>query len=577
VSGLRVERDVVVRTRDGVGLATDVYVPDADQPSPAILVRTPYGRDLSLLGSDLATFTRAGYAIVIQDTRGRSGSEGSFNPFAHERDDGADVITWIAAQDWCNGDVAMIGSSYYGATQWLAAAAAPDALRAIVPQITSDSYYEGWCYQGGALHLGFLLYWTLGLLVLADVARMARLGQPGAHRFGEVIAALDGIEELYRKTPLIDQLPQADLAPYYGEWLSHPSYDGFWQATAPRERYADVTVPSFNIGGWYDLFLPGTLRNYVGMKAAGGSPAARRPRLMIGPWAHGLVGGEFPTWRFGTSANSMMAGITGMQLKFLDHHLKGEPTELEERPVRLFVMGSNSWRDELDWPLPDTDYRRFYLHSKGRAGAALDDGSLSAQSPHDEPPDAYLYDPRDPVPTLGGATFLPGFLIGANSGPRDQQLLERRRDILCFTTATLDRDLEVTGPVTLLLFASSSATDTDFTGKLVDVHPDGQAILLTDGILRARYRDSTSAPEALQPGTVYELKIDLQATSNVFMRGHRLRLEISSSNFPRFDRNTNSGGIIARESECDFVTAVNHVFHDDQRPSHLVLPVIDRG
>jgi uncharacterized protein len=211
------------------------------------------------------------------------------------------------------------------------------------------------------------------------------------------------------------------------------------------------------------------------------------------------------------------------------------------------------------------------------AGASPSDGELSYEKPADEPPDAYLYDPRDPVPTTGGQTFLPGFLIGANSGPRDQRGIEQRRDVLCFTTRAFEHDTQVIGPVTLVLFASSSAIDTDFTGKLVDVHPDGRALVLTEGIIRARYRDSLSEPTPLEPGMAYELTIDLQATANVFKRGHRLRLDISSSNFPRFDRNTNTGGVIAEEDESEFVVAVNRVFHDRERPSHLLLPVIDRG
>lgn len=564
--------------RDGIGLATDIFRPDERRALPAVLLRTPYGRDTSVLASDLAALTRAGYVVVVQDTRGRFGSEGRFDPFAAEGADGAEAIAWAASQGWCTGDVAMIGSSYFGATQWLAAAERPEALRAIVPQITSDSYYHGWSYEGGALQLGFLLSWTLGNLVLADAARLAQAGRPGGERLQEVIASVDGIERLYRQTPVAEQMIFTDLAPYYRDWLAHPTYDDFWRATAPRERRLDVTVPSLNIGGWFDCFLGGTLRNYLGMKAAGGSPAARKPRLVIGPWAHGMMGGEFQEQRFGATANSMLAGITALQIRFLDRHVKGDRDALsDERPVRLFVMGANVWRDEIDWPLPDTDYRRLYLHSRGSAGSDLSDGELLTVAPADDPPDAYSYDPRDPVPTVGGATFLPGLLIGANSGPRDQRGVEQRRDVLCFTTQPLDHDMEVTGPVGLVLFASSTAIDTDFTGKLVDVHPDGRALLVTDGILRARYRNSTSAPEPLLPGEVYEFAIDLQATANVFKRGHRVRLEISSSNFPRFDRNTNSGGTIAEEDESAFVVAVNHVFHDRGRPSHLVLPVIDRG
>jgi uncharacterized protein len=239
-------------------------------------------------------------------------------------------------------------------------------------------------------------------------------------------------------------------------------------------------------------------------------------------------------------------------------------------------MGANTWRHEDDWPLPDTAFTPYYLHSNGQANTLNGDGALSSEKPSDEPEDVYLYDPRNPVPTRGGATFLPGLQVGANAGPRDQRYVEQRPDILCYTSEPLDQPLEVTGPVSLVLYASSSALDTDFTGKLVDVAPDGRATTLTDGILRARYRESMSEQKLLEPGKVYELHLDLWATANLFRAGHRIRLEVSSSNFPRFDRNTNTGGTIAEDSPNDLTQAINRVFHDRSRPSHLILPVISR-
>jgi hypothetical protein len=244
--------------------------------------------------------------------------------------------------------------------------------------------------------------------------------------------------------------------------------------------------------------------------------------------------------------------------------------------VKIFVMGADAWREEADWPLPDTDWQCWYLHSAGRAGRDLEDGTLDTRTPGSEPHDAYLYDPHDPVPTVGGATFLPGLFVAANAGPRDQRAIEARADVLTYTSAVLTRDLEVTGPVRLVLYVRSDAPDTDFTGKLCDVYPDGRAMILTDGILRARYRESFTAPRPLRAGEIYRLEIDLVATANVFRAGHRIRLEVSSSNFPRFDRNTNTGGVIARESAADFRIAHNEIWHDERHASHLVLPVIAR-
>jgi len=288
--------------------------------------------------------------------------------------------------------------------------------------------------------------------------------------------------------------------------------------------------------------------------------------------------GVYPARNFGLMAHDGVADVTAMQIRWFDHFLKGEANGvLDEAPVKVFVMGPDVWREEADWPLPDTDWQQWYLHSAGSAGTKAEDGVLSPRAPGQEAPDSYLYDPRDPVPTVGGASFLPGLFIAANAGPRDQREVEQRADVLCYTSAMLERDLEVTGPVRLVLYVSSSALDTDFTGKLVDVHPDGTALILTDGILRARYREILSAPQLMTPGEVYRLEIDLVATANVFAVGHRIRLEVASANFPRFDRNTNTGGVIATETEADFVRATNTVWHDELRASHLVLPVIARA
>ena len=296
-----------------------------------------------------------------------------------------------------------------------------------------------------------------------------------------------------------------------------------------RESYAAITVPALNMGGWYDLFLKGTLANYAGMKEHGGSDLARRhQRLVIGPWAHGPMAGWFPQRSYGLMAGTDASDITGLQLRWFDWLLRGQETGIAaEKPVRLFIMGANVWRDEDDWPLPDTHYVDYFLHSGGQANTAAGDGLLSTEPAASEPEDVYLYDPRDPVPTEGGGTFLPGLSIGANAGPRDQRAVETRRDVLCYTSPILSSPVEVTGPVRLVLHASSSAPDTDFTGKLVDVSPDGRADNVADGILRARYRDSLSEPAPLVPGEVYEVTVDLVATANVFAAGHRIRLEVS--------------------------------------------------
>ena len=571
---LTIEKHLQVPMRDGVMLATDVYRPAGAGPFPVVMMRLPYNKEqpvLLFLAGDILRVAQAGYAVVVQDCRGTWASEGEFSPYFQEAEDGADAIAWAAAQVWSTGEVGMMGASYYGATQWLAATQAPPALKAIAPFITTDQYHEKWTYQGGAFQLGFMLQWASVTFGVAEAVRRVMRGAGDAAGVRSAIGAADAVAANYWHLPLCELPEVANLTPYVKDWLAHPDYDDYWRAAAPCEHYENITTPALNFGGWYDLFLGGTLANYAAMK--GRTPQ----KLVIGPWVHGYNGGVYPARNFGLMAHDGVADVTAAQIRWFDHFLKGQANGvLDEPPVKIFVMGPDVWREEADWPLPDTDWQQWYLHSAGSAGTKAEDGVLAKHTPGDEPADSYLYDPRNPVPTVGGASFLPGLFIAANAGPRDQREVEQRADVLCYTSEVLTADMEVTGPVRLVLYVSSSAVDTDFTGKLVDVHPDGTALILTDGILRARYRESLSTQKLMTPGEVYRIEIDLVATANVFAAGHRIRLEVSSANFPRFDRNTNSGGVIAQETAADFVRATNTVWHDDVRASHLILPVIAR-
>ena len=571
---LIIQKDLRVPMRDGVSLATDVYRPAGDGRHPVVLMRLPYNKEqpfLLFLAGDILRIAQAGYAVVVQDCRGTWRAEGEFSPYFQEAADGVDTIAWAASQPWSSGVVGTMGASYYGATQWLAAMESPPALKAMAPFITTDQYYEKWTYQGGAFQLGFILQWASATFAVADGVRRLMLGEAGPSVVGAAIANADAVPARYWHTPIAELPALNGLASYVDDWLEHPAYDDYWRAIAPCERYAQVTVPALNFGGWYDLFLGGTLANYAAMKGR------TQQRLVIGPWVHGYNGGVYAERNFGLMAHDGVADVTAEQIRWFDHHLKGTDNGVRgDKPLKLFVMGPDTWREEDDWPLPDTDWQGWHLHSNGCAGTREEGGSLSRTAPGREPPDSFLYDPRNPVPTCGGATFLPGLFVAANAGPRDRRALEQRADVLCYTSEVLAEDLEVTGPVRLVLYVRSNCPDTDFTGTLVDVHPDGRAFILSDGILRARYRESLSRPQLMTPGEVYRLEIDLVATSNVFFKGHRVRLEVSSSNFPRFDRNTNTGGLIAREGEADFRVALNEVLHDAGHPSHLVLPVIKR-
>ena len=571
---IKTETDVPAVMSDGVTLYADIYRPDANGQFPVLLQRTPYNKALpASRGASLDAIRAAshGYSVVIQDTRGRFASEGEFYAFLDEPQDGYDTVEWCAAQPWCTGKVGMYGRSYVGATQWLTAITQPPSLAAIVPGITASDYYEGWTYQGGALAWGFILSWTLGRLALANLGAISRnqVIPDGARE--ALIQAVDHMDDSFLSLPLKDYPDlKGPLAPYFYDWITHSRSDDYWKRWRIEDFWPRINVPALNVGGWHDIFLKGTCRNYVGMTRGGATPEARSgQRLLVGPWHHGPFGDVSGEFYFGLGAATV--DVDALHLRWFDHWLKGEDNGVrEEPPVRIFVMGANQWREEQEWPLARARYLDYYLHSGGKANTDLLNGTLSTGSPGSEPADNYLYDPRDPTPTRGGALCCgQAFVAG---GAYDQKDIEARPDVLVYSTPPLEEDVEVTGPVSLTLYAASSAVDTDFSAKLVDVAPCGCARNLTDSIIRARYRESTDTAALIEPGQVYEYNIDLVATSNVFLKGHRIRLEVSSSNFPRFDRNPNTGREPWEETEP--IPAVQQVYHTSEYLSRLTLPVI---
>lgn len=567
---LTVDRDVPVPMRDGATLFADVYRPAGIGPYPTVLTRTPYDkatRGPSPLPVRLAS---AGYAVVVQDTRGRYASEGAFVPFVHERDDGFDTLEWLVAQPWCDGKVGMYGGSYVGLTQWQAAMSGHPALRAIVPNVTASNYHNGWAYQGGAFELGFNLSWAVSALSI-DAALKAHDRDMAAPEIQELFDVIDAQAEAFGRVPLRGHAVLRRFAPYYDDWLDHPAYDDFWAALDVSRAYPSLDVAALNIGGWYDIFLSGTLENFAGMRASAPDPS--RHQLMIGPWNHGGMQGGNPIGGldFGIRSTGAIIDEGGMHLRWYDRWLRDEDNGADrEPPVRLFVMGAGRWRTAETWPLPDTDFQDWYFHSNGRANTAAGDGELSRDEPGDEPPDSFIYNPRNPTPTVGGPLCCNAvFTLG---GAYDQRVVEQREDVLVYTSAPLERAVEVTGPLKVVLHAASTATDTDFTAKLVDVAPCGFARNLNDGIIRARYRRSMREPEPIVPDEVVEYEIDLVGTSNLFRAGHRIRVEISSSNFPRFDRNPNTGELPATATRL--ISAMQTVHHSRWAPSRIVLPVV---
>ncbi len=555
------ELDVRAAMRDGIELVSDVYRPDAQGEFPVLLQRTPYNRKGGVgTARELASH---GYIVVVQDTRGRYASEGQFYPFRHETEDGYDTVEWAAGLPGSNGDVGMYGGSYVGATQMLAAIGKPPHLAAIFPYVTAAEYYDGWTYQSGALMQWFADSWTTGL-AKDTLQRMVH----SEARPGEWVLRLpvDGYQ-------VLDPPPMEKVAPYLRDWVIHETDDSYWKPWKIWEHYPELTVKGLHGGGWHDIFLKGSIKNYVGLRAQAKTEEAQlAQRLLIGPWAHAATSpegkiGDITFWK------QAVLDMTETILDWSDYSLKGVSNEFaDDTPVRIFIMGENVWRDEREFPLQRQQLTRYYLHSQDGANSIEGDGNLSPDPPSTEKPDVFEYDPANPVRTIGGRLCCGNDVLPP--GPFDQRPNESRADILVFSTPPLTSDVEVTGFIKLELYAATSAVDTDFTAMLVDVEPSGYARFLTDGIVRARYRNSTQKADPVTPGTVYRYEVDLWATSNVFKKGHQIRLYVSSSNFPRFNRNLNTGERIA--GSTGILKAVQRVYHDPEHPSALVLPIIPR-
>ncbi len=566
-----VEHNVPVPMRDGIVLRADVYRPNTGGKFPTLVYRTPYGKDGLLEGGGEPTVSRApreGYALVVQDVRGRYHSEGEFLPYHQEGVDGYDTIEWAAAQSWSNGRVGTFGRSYRGAVQWLAAMEAPPHLVSILPSMTFASGRH-FFYHGGAWDHSWL-YWIM-VNIAPDIRR--REGLPGPNNWQDARKAWDRLKwEWMEYVPLVDLPELRQIAPWYYDWLRHPDDGPYWafaDVTAAHER---IKVPALNFSGWYDNnYGPlGAIANFTGMRKNGATAKARRgQRLIMGPWDHGdPQENETGVTELDFGPNATF-DYYGLVFRWHDRWLKeGHGAPDSEPPVRIFVMGENVWRDEWEWPLERTQYVSYYLRSGGLANKATGDGRLSIETPPvDEPADRYDYDPREPL-------IIEGFERG---GPFDHAEIQERQDVLVYSTPPLEEDLEITGPITATLWISSSASDTDFGVMLLDVHPDGKAyniIPMEAGYLRARYRNSEAEAELLTPGEPTELSISGMVTSNLFRKGHRVRVLISSSRFPVFDRNPNTGEPFGTSDRM--VTAQQTILHDAAHPSRFTLPVIPR-
>jgi putative CocE/NonD family hydrolase len=578
VNSIKIEKGVLMNMRDGVSLRADIYRPDDRQKHPALLMRSPYGRTMTRDSSFLNLFEmiESGYVLVIQNLRGTYDSDGTMSlgdvSMSAESRDGYDSVEWTANQRWCDGNVGTAGGSYLGMLQWKTAGENPPHLKAMAPWISGSGGTEP-SRQNGIVNLGVALGWVLNMAL--EIANWQK------EKGKDVSYALDLLrrgnvhpEEVYNYLPLKD-VPHFNFEGIKEVWSSRifnsdPETPEYVEKT--RTAYEKVKVPCFHVSGWYDFYPSGTLGHFQKMKERGGSALARQSQyLIMGPWLHGgpATGASVGDMGFGEPSSIQGSQLSRYNLDFFNKYLRGLEVDLPE--VRYFVMGSNVWRNAETWPLPQTDWQRYFLHSHGSANSSAGNGRLSQDVPKAETPDVFYYDPLKPVPTLGcrGGTQL----LRVPAGIQEQSPNERRQDVLCYTTSELKEDLEVTGPLKLHLFAATSARDTDFVAKLVDVYPDGRAYnVTTDGIIRARYRKSLFKPEFVAPGEVNEYVINLEATSQLFRKGHRVCIDVTSSSFPEYDRNMNTGNPIGEDAKG--ITARQTVHHDSEYSSYIDLPVI---
>ncbi|HET7577770.1 MAG TPA: CocE/NonD family hydrolase [Bacillales bacterium] len=541
-------RDVRVPMRDNVTLSADIYRPKQEGKYPAIVVRTPYGKTNTGIDKSGRYFASHGYAVMYMDVRGRGDSEGKFVPYRNEGKDGYDTIEWIAEQPWCTGAVGTMGGSYLGRIQWLTALTHPPHLKAMIAAVSpSDPFVE----------------WPTGLPTPQHICWNYMTS-------GRVMQNVDVVdwEEVYKHLPYItmDEATGRSL-PGWREEVSHEGLDDWWRELSYQEKFEQIDLPVLHISGWYDDEQVGTPLNFSGMTRNAASEKARNSqKLLMGPWPHQINSStKLGDFDFGPDSQ---IDLSAYELKWFDHWLKDEENGIDkEKSARIFVMGANQWVDEDQWPLANTQWTKYYLNSNGRANSRFGDGRLTTEQPQTQSEkDQYIYDPKHPVP------FITEMVSAQIGGPDDYSAIERRDDVLVYTTEPLEEDLEITGPIKAELFASSSAKDTDFMVKLLDVWPSGYAQRLTDGMVRARFRNGMDEPELIEPDKIYRYEVDCWNTSQVFEKGHRIRLEVSSSAFPKYDRNLNTGEPLGQTTES--VTAEQTIYHDAEHPSAIILPIM---
>ena len=561
-----VEKNLEVPMRDGVVLAADVYRPAGARPAPTLLTRTPYGKEFThyiSAGNFLLPLKLAedGYAVVVNDVRGRFGSGGEFAPYVHDAADGYDALEWSARQPWSNGETGVFGCSYLGLTTLLAAREAPPSLRCAIAMVApANPFLE--------MSNGSRLPWLLAQAVTNLQRGDHGVPEKSQKALFEALSA-ESYRRPWRPIASAPGLSEPGVAPYFQEMIRHDRLDAYWRAAAPDADYGHYSVPILHMGGWWDSFNIGTVRNFRGIGAATPHPQ----HLFMGPWGHQEYERIYGEYDLGPAAPIGVprrggGGVMQLYLDFLDRNLRGG--SVEAPPVTYFLVGPNEWRRAAAWPPPESCEQPFFLRSGGRANTNAGDGRLSREAPTgDEPPDRYRYDPEDAVTRLGSPRVsleLPG--------PQDHQWLERREDVLCYSTPPFEKPFAIAGTIALELWALTDGPDTDWTAKLLDVFPDGRAVALRTGHLSARFRDSLSEPTPVTPGEPIRYTLDLGSTAREFPAGHRLRLHVSSSEWPDHLPNANTGEPLATGSRTR--VAQQQILHDADHPSVLRVWVLPR-
>ncbi|MCI0622624.1 MAG: CocE/NonD family hydrolase [Acidobacteria bacterium] len=556
---VKIRIDLKVPMRDGVRLSADVYRPDSPGKFPALLLMTPYNNQREDTIQEAVYFAKRGYAVALVDLRGRHDSEGVWDPYVNDPRDGHDTHQWLGQQEWCDGKIGTFGRSYVGFTQLMPAPYQSPYLKCMVPVVCQQSNY-GHVYNDGVLQLN-----------MAFVAGFFWAGRTMQFTWGPGITGNPLLDwnKYFGRLPLINALDDLAELPWLKTWIQHPTYDDYWKSYGIKEKYHLISAPAYFITGWYDNLVNENWKNLAGFREKAGSEKAKKgSKILVGPWTHSI------NQRIETSivdfGPDIYLDVMDLHVRWYDHWLKGMQNDIDsEAPIRIFVMRANRWRDEWEWPLKRTAWTKYYLNSGGKAQSLYGDGRLGlSSSAANAAHDVFVYDPAHPVETVGGQTEFPA----EQRGPQDRRGVQRRQDVLVYTSDPLGETLEITGPIEVKLYASSTAVDTDFTATLTEVLPDGRAAHISEGIVRAALRDSLEKESFLEPGKVYPFTIKVWETSWEFQPGSRIRLEISSSNFPRFARNLNTGAPIGTTAEMKKATQT--IYHSTQYPSHVLLPVI---